>query len=205
MPALSATTATNVDILDVVRTKFRTQVELARSRGIDQADAAPNDSAARTAFLLLGDRDRRTLFRELLSDVDAVRRIRHLVGAPPFSFLCTGENDGLDASRFGKRRINLSFADRLLAPPRTQFGPGEFLDEKARKYRRVDGQDRQLQVCRESQRWPVPGETVALRPSREWRTLVNSNVDDDEVITYRVTGLAARGSTQTALLSVATL
>jgi hypothetical protein len=195
MPALSS-----FQVVEVVRGKLAAQVDRAASEEAAHDDSVTGDSAARAAFLLLGDADRRTLFRELLTQPLAVPRIRHLIGSPPFSFLAVGECDMLDAGRLSKRRVNVSYSERLLAPPRTQFGSGQLVDERKRKYRRVDARESQLQVCRNAERWPMPGETLELTPSKEWLEL--SQTDESQPLRLRVTGLAAAGASQTALISV---
>lgn len=86
-------------------------------------------------YTLLSDWSQRRIYMHFVTQTNALPRIRHLFGAPPYHFLDDGEGGALRAGGFALGRKNMSYDGVGLTCPYTQFGYGQFVDADGRLYR----------------------------------------------------------------------
>lgn len=124
------------DAYRVCKAMFEEQQHRALDTGAAANTAAPGDSSARAAFLLLlTDSQQRALFLETATRPEMWPRIRTLFGAPPFHFLRASDAAALNASGFAKGRANMTYESGSRVANMQQFGPGQLMDQHLREYR----------------------------------------------------------------------
>lgn len=135
------TLRTSGDAFEACLDLLRTQLQKADMLKPTPNESIEGDTSARTTMLmLLNDHQRRRLFLHIANDMTNWPRLRPLFGAPPYSFLKSGDALALRAAGFSSRRSNMGYEGQRTSNM-YQFGTGQFIDEHSREYRIVTDND----------------------------------------------------------------
>lgn len=131
-----ASIAAEADAVDLVGDLIARQIDEAERAGTAPNKSTPGDAEARAAFsALLSLATQRTIFLQHVRNRRFWPRVRSLVGAPPYTFLRSDDDDVLNASGIAHRRRHMASQSSFLSS--SEIGVGHFKDQANRVYKVV--------------------------------------------------------------------